>query len=627
MSDLLSYIGIVGFHHQHGHRLEFIYPPISNQDLGMFDWNYLNYAALPDGCHNSNEDYCFFVMNETNPTTVPSNKLYGIAYFKQKAIKDLPSEAISIDDTRSTIQKSVVVLSNFPIFYSFKTQLSSATICYFNQGDFKNTEILVNWFNNKNKQFREDNNLYLEKRKENKKPENEFTTESLQKQIIPIQSDLFFSSSSLQKFLLHFGRNSLVFFKLLMLERGVLVFCPQPVNAVCETVLSVLSLFPKSFDLFVQQNHSVCSDYHIEWSQDTDKEHLEQIRKFQLPLPIFTSKGTFCQPYLPLQHSAAIIPDTEHPTNGQKGYLVGTSNNLYLKSPPSTCHAIVDIQSGEILFRDESLHRILELTSFDRRFIDHIIDTVQEVYTNPQQTGYIGTDKWLRDQFAYYILCLLNSLSKTLRVEDGKAIIDNIDSLSTFNEFFIRKWSGSRNFHLWRNRMFKQYPNSLPHFKSLPNHPSGPPSDIIDNLQDSLVPITNSLSKVFSSFFNESPTNTPQTPNSNNNSNNNFYNASKSAVKPLVSTSKDLAKSFFNYFTQTTSTTNSTDQKDTPSVLKEQEFFEITSESSSIGVPTTTVQVEQTLEVVNQNGEEIKEDTNLKIIQEFDPDTDQFYEL
>ncbi|KAN0000205.1 hypothetical protein ACTFIZ_000664 [Dictyostelium cf. discoideum] len=557
--NLIEYIGVIGFHHSLGHRIEFLYPDLDEESKKQYNWNLLPFYGIADGVHNSFEDYTFFIMEEINPTTSPSKRLYGLSYFKQKNKRDLPKQAITPEDTRSSIQKSVIILSKFPIFNSFKTQLSSATICYFNQGDFQNTDLLVTWFHAQNNEFKERNNEKLVISNSfgyqmNQVLENNNNNHNNHKKSIPINSDFLFGSMSLKKLIMHFGRNSLVFFKLIMLERGVVVFCPQPVSPVSEAIMSVLSLHSKSYDLLFSTNQSISNDFQIDWTTSTSEEMV--LNQLGLPIPLFNdgrdnnttnsdgekvygSSGMILQPYLPLQQISSLLPPQQGSGKTFNGFLVGTSNSLFLKNPPSTVHAIVDIQNGEIQFKDESLNRIMELTSSDRRFIDNVYDKV-ELYNrnnnssngnsnNSDNDNTIykeGCDKWIRDQFENYIVCLLSSICRFIKIEDGKNVLTNMDQLAQYNDSWIRRWTTTKNFYLWRKQMFQNLP--LPQL-NYPVHPSGPPSDMLDKFQDKLTtsikdlqPLTNQFSQLFSftSTFLRNQINN----NNNNNNNNNFEN-------------------------------------------------------------------------------------------------------
>ncbi|GAM17581.1 hypothetical protein SAMD00019534_007560 [Acytostelium subglobosum LB1] len=450
-------------------------------------------------------------------------------------------------------------------------------------------ELLTNWYNTQNNEFTKKSDQFLQTtlnvsihQQQQQQHEVLLTDQPTQK--IPIPADYFLAPLSLKMFVSHFGRNSLTLFKLIMLEKGVIVFSSQPINAVCETITAVTSLFPHSYDYFVNHNPAVNKSFVIDWQQQHNKQHQQHlhstndIKDYALPLNLFSSKY-IVHPYLSLHQMSILSPANPPPTtapvsprelsgsggriiNNYKGFFVGTSNNLFLKTPPQTTHAIVDIQSSEIIYRDESLNRVMELQSSDRRFIDNIINTIND----PQQqtNQYIGSDQWIRDQFELYLLCLLSNLANLIKIEDGRSVITHLDSMQAYNEWWIRSWIGTRSFNHWRTQLFKINPTPASP-SNYPIHPSGPPSDILDNIQDKLQssmkdlqPLTTNISKALfgaSSFLFNSLAGTSvddgaqqQTVDSTTVSEGNWAkvqeNASKAtnAMKPYVSSGKALAK-------------------------------------------------------------------------------------
>eukprot|EP01133_Synstelium_polycarpum_P004323 gene4323-5049_t len=381
-------------------------------DATRYDWTLLPFLALPDGVHNSTEDYTFFILTEVNPKVQPPHRLYGVSQFRQVLTRDLPAHALSSDDTRSSVAKSICILSNFVASY-----------CYFNQGDFNKMDLLVKWYDTQNKEFADT----CRKHEQQSAQDEQQIVSEMVAQRVPVNAEMFYQGISLRKFITHFGRNSLVLFKLAMLERGTIVFCPQPIHAACEAIIALVSLFPRSFDTFVAQNPSVNQTHYINWSRD--HRHLIDAA---LPLQLFTSKSIL-QPYMSLHQMSILTPPASAATaqdsrviNNFKSFTVGTSNNLFLKSPPQTTHAIVD---------------------------------------------------------------------------SGRTVIADLNTFAPYNEWWIRSWAATKNFYHWRNQIYKITPSPIP-LSNHQIHPSGPPSDILDNLQDKLTnsmkdlePLTTGISK------------------------------------------------------------------------------------------------------------------------------------
>ena len=98
---------------------------------------------MPDGSHSLEEDYSFFVTPDAK------GRLYfGVSCYRQ--IKSSELEVLDESVSRSYVQKSVVLLSRVPVFGMLLAKLQPSTHAYFNQLNFSDTEILVQFYNNVN---------------------------------------------------------------------------------------------------------------------------------------------------------------------------------------------------------------------------------------------------------------------------------------------------------------------------------------------------------------------------------------------------------------------------------------------------------------------------------------------
>uniref|UniRef100_A0A183EI83 UDENN domain-containing protein n=1 Tax=Gongylonema pulchrum TaxID=637853 RepID=A0A183EI83_9BILA len=126
-------------------------------------WQHLPSLALPDGAHNVDHGLnypslvsCFVSFFSTvekkrlkllkcvNNSHViyfllpsldnPNRSVFGISCYRQILAKDLLNK--STDVTRSTVQKSVCVLSRIPLFGVLTAKLQLITEVYFNERDF-----------------------------------------------------------------------------------------------------------------------------------------------------------------------------------------------------------------------------------------------------------------------------------------------------------------------------------------------------------------------------------------------------------------------------------------------------------------------------------------------------------
>ncbi|VDK42796.1 unnamed protein product [Gongylonema pulchrum] len=138
-------------------------------------WQHLPSLALPDGAHNVDHglnypseiacfatffsivgqkrlgllsvliihviilpfsDVIYFLLPSLDN---PNRSVFGISCYRQILAKDLLNK--STDVTRSTVQKSVCVLSRIPLFGVLTAKLQLITEVYFNERDFAKDEL------------------------------------------------------------------------------------------------------------------------------------------------------------------------------------------------------------------------------------------------------------------------------------------------------------------------------------------------------------------------------------------------------------------------------------------------------------------------------------------------------
>eukprot|EP00026_Physarum_polycephalum_P004050 Phypoly_transcript_04067.p1 GENE.Phypoly_transcript_04067~~Phypoly_transcript_04067.p1 ORF type:complete len:711 (+),score=94.15 Phypoly_transcript_04067:62-2194(+) len=450
-SKWIAHIVLVGFHHAHGNHIEHVFPPLDTVAQREHQWEYLPFLAIPDGSHNSQDDYTFFVLPKTSD--LASCDLYGVSCFMQIRTMDLPQEARTADITRTHVQKAVCILSYLPFFGPFHERLSVITHVYFNQRNFTDTEILES--------------LY-------KSLETTYSPER------PLTIPDVLVGIPLQDLALKLGRKLLVLFKFILLEQGVVIFSSQPVHQACTTVLGLFSLFPSGLDYLMP--HFLPAEVRAKHSY-----HDAQNDVFGLPLQVFHKKCIF-HPFITLQQIDLL-------NKRGIGFLVGTSNMLYIKNPPYSTAAIVEVANGNVTFPNEAFSRIAALSSSDRRFIDDIVNTVTKAKATQSSlekegthvTSWEGSDLWIRAQFEQYMRCLLGAAAKLPNVFDAVPP-ENIDAggLDAYNITWARAWLSTYNFRKWREEMATKCEPLLASAADLPVHPSGPPSALLDDLSDKL---------------------------------------------------------------------------------------------------------------------------------------------
>lgn len=218
----ILHICVVGFHHQRGSEIEFSYPPLGNsKDTTLQrEWQFLPFLALPDGAHNCEQDSSFFHLPSlSTDITINASQstVFGVSCFKQIDSKELK---IKTDDiTRSTVQKSVCVLSCLPLYGYLKEKIQVATRVYFDEKDFARTEILEELYKSLN---------------------------------VPISAGLMEESLlcvglSVNELVTKFRHKILVLFKLLLLERKVMYFILIPYNTILQYILNGLIKHTRQF--------------------------------------------------------------------------------------------------------------------------------------------------------------------------------------------------------------------------------------------------------------------------------------------------------------------------------------------------------------------------------------------
>lgn len=226
----ILHILVVGFHHKRGQQVEFCHPAWSQPDKSHDDntgkstdissvecpaqWRHLASLAIPDGVHNNTRDCIFFNLpaldeRETRP-------LSCVACFRQVCSDSL---LVKTDDiTRSTVQKSVVVMSRLPLYGYIQSLLDPLVDEYIRSGDFTKVDILrcgYSWL-------------------------NQMVSVDL------LSTPHIYTGLSVKSFVLKFGHLSLQLLKLVLLERRILML-DQSAGHLSNLLLTLVSLLPAIF--------------------------------------------------------------------------------------------------------------------------------------------------------------------------------------------------------------------------------------------------------------------------------------------------------------------------------------------------------------------------------------------
>ncbi|KAB7503200.1 Late secretory pathway protein AVL9-like protein [Armadillidium nasatum] len=204
--SIALHVLVIGFHHKKGMQVEYVYPPFDSENGELPDkWKHLPSLCLPDGAHNHEADTIYFHLPHL---TKDNQTVFGVSCYRQIDAEKVTNKTSDI--TRNTVQKSVCVLTTLPIYGYVQERLKVTTKVYFKGADFsdvRDLEGLHHDLNNTN------------------------------------WKDRLMHGLCVSEAVKIFGRNVLVLFKLLLLERKVL-FYHSPVAPLARIITSLLALLP-----------------------------------------------------------------------------------------------------------------------------------------------------------------------------------------------------------------------------------------------------------------------------------------------------------------------------------------------------------------------------------------------
>ncbi|KAK9396532.1 AVL9 cell migration associated [Crotalus adamanteus] len=475
------HIVVVGFHHKKGCQIEFSYPSLipgesHNSNSLPEEWKYLPFLALPDGAHNYQEDTVFFHLP---PRSGDRSTIYGVSCYRQIEAKAL--KVRQADITRETVQKSVCVLSQLPLYGLLQAKLQLITHAYFEEKDFSQISILKELYEHMNSSLGGSS----------------------------LEGSQVYLGLSPRDLVLQFRHKVLIIFKLILLEKKVLFYI-SPVNRLVGALMTVLSLFPG----MIEHGLTDCSQYrprkstseedHGQYlkpsshtspeSSESDWETLDpnlledpnlkegeceitsvagqtefllqesvisksvpitiqpqpntghtvlvpglisglEEDQYGMPLAIFT-KGYLCLPYMALQQHHLLSDVTI------RGFVAGATNILFHQQKHLS-DAIVEIEEALVQIHDPDLRKVLNPTTADLRFADflvkHVTENRDDVFLDG--TGWEGGDEWIRAQFGSYLHALL---AATVEPDSEKI-------LSDFGTTFVAAWKNTHNYRVWNS--------------------------------------------------------------------------------------------------------------------------------------------------------------------------------
>lgn len=388
-SPTVLHLLVVGFHHIKGSVIEYAYPEIcsgNKKESGNpidvpKEWTDLVHLCIPDGAHNCDQDTVYFTLPNRKHNRTAGEILYGVACYRQTATDNLnytPDEA-----TRSTMLKSVCVISTLPLFGVIEAKLNAATHAYFSEGDFRKVAILKE--------------LHA----------------SLSTTISPGPvTDLSQFGVSPRLIVKRFSHSTLQLFKALLLHARVLLV-GSCARVTCGQVLSLFSLLPNALEALVNPQQ-LMNNNGIHFNCFSDPKCL--------------------RPFVCLSQSKALRCDDG------KWLIAGAINPLFGIQQKSYCQVFGSTTSGVVEVNTRELDLALQLTAADLRFTEKINKAISEgvddtLINQPFPVHWYGSDDWVRVQFKEYV----NSLIVTSIRGDPAAQKD-------FNPHFIKLWLKSECF-------------------------------------------------------------------------------------------------------------------------------------------------------------------------------------
>ena len=310
--------------------------------------------------------------------------LFGCACIRQVETSLLTN--MRQDMKRSVVQKSVILITRCPLPIQLKEQLSIVTKSWFEQYDFTDVDILkmlyrnISTTYNSNGYVIKDDNLF-ELKEESANSESEGSEKVLK------ESD-FYMGLNFQETVHKMRRNLMVIYKCLLLGESRILFFSKDLNALSNVQYCLIGLVSNLILKLSDAGYPLTDDYFRSIRKKADSlkssDRSSMLKFMGLPLHLF-GYGSFFQPYLTLQQLSYI---NNVNTNS---FLVGSSNDIILEHKKEWFDVVVHLDEKDtgllstfgytnngcrIEILNKSLKDKLSLTWADKKFIDHIVNSV-----------------------------------------------------------------------------------------------------------------------------------------------------------------------------------------------------------------------------------------------------------
>lgn len=208
------------------------------------------------------------------------------------------------------------MLSKIPLFNYILTKLNITTHVYFDQKNFKDTQIL--------REFYENANSHIKKQINDEKGNT--------KVIKSLSYPDFISNVDVDSIAGFLESDLLSVIKLMILEKKIIVFS-EVASRVSQFIIGLITLLPGSILFNYTQGEEI-------------KQYLKAINRYGLPLKIFNKKTSF----LP----AASITDLKT-LQKTEGYFIGTTNSFLTQNSSIKPDLVINLDSRELAFANSEL--------------------------------------------------------------------------------------------------------------------------------------------------------------------------------------------------------------------------------------------------------------------------------
>ncbi|AET39305.1 Avl9p Ecym_4239 [Eremothecium cymbalariae DBVPG len=441
-SNIVFGVALVDFHHTRGPEVEHWY----SDELKDCTWANLPFQALPDGSHSFEETFTYFTLLYDEENNLGLNgidevddinfnsctTLFAISCSRQIKTDDLLNKGDDV--TRSTVQKSLAVISRIPIFGQIKDKLSIVTNALFMQRDFTDTSIIYTLYQNLKSMFCSS---------------------------MSIDECNLFVGLSLRKVIHEFKRDILVILKAVLLEKKI-IFYGSNVEELCGLQFGFISLIPSLISNLGDCGSPSLNKYETglktcDSFKSSDRKSV--LRFLGFPLQIFGKGGLF-SPYTPLQQLSDLT------SSKTQWYVIGTSNSLLLEQKHNLADLLVNVDSRtvELVSEDKVLNEALQLSHQDRKWMDLLIQNINNTWneydlTTPSTFQFEGSEDFIRWQFEEYLTGLMSSvkLDGFLTRNSGNEMNTRLlptsyiqeDPTQPFNPTWIQLWRQTQNYKMF----------------------------------------------------------------------------------------------------------------------------------------------------------------------------------